>query len=238
MACGDGGDANFVESVGGLPPIHFLNLRILRDAFDGEARADAEWDGEGGIPLGGDTAQSGDVEMIVVVVALQDQIDCGELIEVNAGGAVSRRSDPGKRTGAMRPDGIAENVQAFELDQERGMSDESGADFSIVDAFWGSRARRRVNPFTPGRAAASEQPFEHASRAVHTALRRGVARIVKVLAVEMVGGRTAVEWHSRFELRYFSLAALAFGFAGGTAGPPLTAADSQPLTDVPPLIME
>src|ERR1700689_2124655 len=140
MTGGNGGDADFVEGVGGLPPIHFLNLRFLRNALGGEARADAERDGKSGIPLGGNAAQSGDVEMIVVVVALQDQIDCGELIEVNARGAVARRTDPGERAGAMRPDGIAENVEAFELDQERGMPDEGGADFSVVDTFGRSGA--------------------------------------------------------------------------------------------------
>src|ERR1700691_1801830 len=129
MAGGHGGDADFVEGVGGLPPIHFLNLRILRDAFAGEARPDAERDGKSGTPAGGNAAQSRDVEMIVVVVALQHQVDCGKLIEMDPGGAVARRTDPRERTGAMRPDGIAENVEAFELNQERGMSDEGGAIF-------------------------------------------------------------------------------------------------------------
>jgi hypothetical protein len=116
MAGRDGGDANFVEGVGGLPPIHFLNLRILRDAFGGETCADAERNRESRLPLGGDAAQRGHIEMIVVVVALQDQINGGKLIEVNSWGAVSRRSNPGKRARAMRPDGIAKNVQIFQLD--------------------------------------------------------------------------------------------------------------------------
>ncbi len=135
MAGGNGRDANFVEGIGGLPPIHFLNLRILRDAIGGEARADSERDGKSRLPPGGDPAQRGQIEMIVVVVALQNQINGGKLIEVNSRGAVARRPDPGKRAGAMRPDGIAQNVQAFELNQQRGMADERGADFSVVDAF-------------------------------------------------------------------------------------------------------
>ena len=116
MAGGDGGDANFVEGIGGLPPIHFLNLRILRDTVGGEARLDAERDRKSGLPLGGNATQSGQIEMIVVVVALQDQINGGELIEVDSGRAVAGRSDPGKRTGSMGPDGIAEYIEAFELD--------------------------------------------------------------------------------------------------------------------------
>ena len=116
MAGRDGGDANFVEGVRRLPPIHFLNLRILRDSFGGEARAYAERNGESRLPLGGDATQRGHIEMIVVVVALQNQINGGKLIEVNSGGAVARRSNPGKRAGAMGPDGIAKDVQAFQLD--------------------------------------------------------------------------------------------------------------------------
>ena len=116
MARGNGGDANFVEGVGGLPPIHFLDLRILRDAFGGEARAHAERDGKCGLPLGRDATQRRRIEMIVVVVALQHQIDRGKLIESDAGGAMARRSNPGKRAGAMGPDGIAKDVQAFQLD--------------------------------------------------------------------------------------------------------------------------
>ena len=76
-------------------------------------RADAERNRESRLPLGGDAAQRGHIEMIVVVVALQNQINCGKLIEVNSGRAVARRSNPGERAGAMGPDGIAKDVQAF-----------------------------------------------------------------------------------------------------------------------------
>src|SRR5580693_2144177 len=162
MTGGHGGDANFVEGVGGLPPIHFLNLCILRDAVSAEARAKAKRDGKSGTPLGGNAAQRGRGKMIVVVMALQHQVDCGKLIKMDSGGAVARRTYPGERAGAMRPDGIAENVEAFELNQERGMSDEGGADFSVVGAFGRSGAWRRVNPFAPRCGSAREQPFEHA----------------------------------------------------------------------------
>src|SRR5580692_6914704 len=149
MARGNGGDGNFVEGVRGLPPIHFLNLRILRDALSGEARTDAERDGKSWMPLRADATRSGQVKMIVVVVTLQHQVDGGKLVEMDSGRAVARWSNPGKRAGAMRPDGIAENIQAFELDEERGMSDKRYTDFSVVDAFGRSGARRRVDPFAP-----------------------------------------------------------------------------------------
>src|SRR5271156_2037657 len=191
MGGGNGGDGNFVEGIGGLPPIHFLNLREARDAWRGEAGADAERGGKNGAPAGGDAAQGGKVEMIVVVVTLEHEINGGKLVEMNSGGAVARRSDPGEGAGAMGPDGIAENVEAFELDEDRGMTDEGGADFSVVNAFGRSGAGRRVNPFAPGCGAASEQPFERASAAVHG----GDTRIEKMLAVEMVGDRSVVEWH-------------------------------------------
>src|SRR5271154_1426459 len=74
------------------------------------------------------------------------------------------------------------------------MADKCDADFPVVDAFGRSRAGRRVNPFAPGRWSASEQPFEDAGTAVwHGG--HAVGRIEKVLAVEMVGNRPAIEWH-------------------------------------------
>jgi len=149
MGGGNGGDGNFVEGIGGLPPIHFLNLRVACDAWGGEAGADAERDGKIGAPAGGDAAQGRKVEMIVVVVTLEHEIDGGKLVEMNSRGAVARRSDPGEGAGAMGPDGIAENVEAFELDEDSGMSDEGNVDFSVVNAFGRSGAGRRVNPFAP-----------------------------------------------------------------------------------------
>src|SRR5271156_6956655 len=178
MGGGNGGDGNFIEGIGGLPPIHFLNLREACDAWRGEAGADAERDGKIGAPAGGDAAQGRKVEMIVVVVTLEHEIDGGKLVEMNTGGAVARRSDEGEGAGAMGPDGIAENVEAFELDKDGGMSDEGNVDFSVVNAFGRSGAGRRVNPFAPGGRAASEQPLEGASAAMHG----GDTRIEKMLA--------------------------------------------------------
>lgn len=77
------------------------------------------------------------------------------------------------------------------------MADEGGADFSIIDAFGRRRARRRVNPFAPRRPPASEQPFEDAGPAVrHVGC--AIPWIVKMLTVEMVGSRSAIEWHRWF----------------------------------------
>ena len=74
------------------------------------------------------------------------------------------------------------------------MAYERGADFSAVDALGRSGARRRVNPFAPGRGSASEHPLEDAA----TAVRHGghaVAWIEKMFAVEVVGNRSAIKWH-------------------------------------------
>jgi hypothetical protein len=169
-------------------------LRILCDAIGDEARAHAERDRKSRLPLGGNATQRGQIEVIVVVVALQDQINGGKLIEVNSGGAMTGRANPGKRAGAMRPDGIAEDVEAFELDQQRGMSDEGSADFSVVYTFGRSGAWRRVNPLAPGCGSASEHPFEDADGAVRHG-GHAIARIEKMFAVEVVGAGSAIEWH-------------------------------------------
>jgi hypothetical protein len=146
------------------------------------------------LQLGGDATQRGQIEMIVVVVALQDQINGGKLIEVNSGGAMTGRANPGERAGAMRPDGIAEDVEAFELDQQRGMPDEGSADFSVVYTFGRSGAWRRVNPLAPGCGPASEHPFEDAAGAVRHC-GHAIARIEKMFAVEVVGAGSGIKWH-------------------------------------------
>src|SRR5579863_10278939 len=96
MPRGNGSHRNFVDGVSGLPPIHFLNLRIARDAIRGQARADTERNGKSRMPLRADAAQRGNVKMIVMVVALQHQINRRKLVEMNSWSAVARRSNPGR----------------------------------------------------------------------------------------------------------------------------------------------
>src|ERR1700723_2472422 len=74
------------------------------------------------------------------------------------------------------------------------MADERSADFPVVDALGRSRARRRVNPFAPGRPSASEQPLEDAGPAVRH-VGGAITWIEKMLAVEMIRSRPAIKWH-------------------------------------------
>ena len=78
----------------GLPPVQFGDLGIGGDFFRQQAAGHAERHGKFGFPLRGDAAESRHVEMIVVVVALQHQIDFWKVLERNARGAVPLRAGP------------------------------------------------------------------------------------------------------------------------------------------------
>ena len=84
--------------------------------------------------LGSEAAEGGDVEVIVVIVALEDEIDFRKMLKENARGAMAFRAGEGNWAGAFGPDGIAENVDAVHLDEDRGVADESDADGSAADA--------------------------------------------------------------------------------------------------------
>ena len=168
---------------------------------------DAERDGEIWFPLRGKATERGDVEMIVVVVALEHEIDFRKVVKRNAGRAMALGAGERNGAGALRPDGIAENVDAIHLDQERGVADEGDADGSVGDAVGRDGAGGGVNPFAPRAGLAVGEPFEQAAGTQRTA----VGRIEEMFAVEMVGGRAAVEFHS--ECRCF-LWAGRFGRAG------------------------
>ena len=62
--------------------------------------------------------------MIVVVVAEEHEIDAGKIVESHAWRAAAARTDPSERTGALRPNGIGQDVEAAMLDQDSGMVDE------------------------------------------------------------------------------------------------------------------
>ena len=193
MVGGDGGDADGFREFGWLPPIEFGDLGIDGDFFVEEAAGDAERDGEIWFPLGGEAAERGDVEMIVVVVALEDEIDFRKVVERNAGGAMALGAGEGNGAGALGPDGIAENIDAVHLEEDGGVADEGGADGAAGDAVGWDGAGGGIDPFAPGAGLAMCEPFQKAAGAERTA----VGRVEEMFAVEMVGGRAAVEFHSK-----------------------------------------
>src|SRR5579871_277219 len=62
--------------------------------------------------------------MIVMVVAEQHKVDGWQVIEADARGMKSCGTGPANRTGAVRPDGVRQNIEPTELQKERRMIDE------------------------------------------------------------------------------------------------------------------
>lgn len=110
------------------------------------------------------------------------------------------------------------------------MSNESDAQAAVRNAGRGWWAGRRVGPFAPGARLAIRKPLEQAARSV----RNRPPRIVKMLAVEMIGHWSAIEGHPDREPAYFSAAT---ALAGGVAGAPVARAGAQGVTETPPEIM-
>src|ERR1700727_3219002 len=98
--------------------------------------------------------------MIVVIVALEDEVNFGKMLEQNAGRAMTFRTDPGHRAGAFRPDRIAKNIDGVELDEQGRVADERDANGTAADAIGRNRARRCVNPLAPRTRFAIGPPLE------------------------------------------------------------------------------
>ena len=63
------------------------------------------------------------IEMIIVIMRDKDQINWGEILKWHPGRHQTLRTGKADRAGAIRPLGISEDVDAFELNEESGMAD-------------------------------------------------------------------------------------------------------------------
>lgn len=100
-------------------------------------------------------------------------------------------SGPGERASAIRPDGIAEDVDGVHLNQGGRVADEGRANRAAGDAVGRDWAGDCVDPFAPGAGLAIQEPSNEGAAAG-----RGlVAGIMKMFAVEMIGWRAVVGFH-------------------------------------------
>ena len=134
-------------------------------------------------------AQRRQVEMVVVVVAQQDDVDGRKILECNAGPAHTAWSHETERARPFRPLRIGQDRRVADLDQERRVVDEGDGD--VV------RRKRLVQPrhapvLHRGRPAAARlaRHLEDASQCRRKALSRQ-GRIEEAPAVEMIGARPA-----------------------------------------------
>src|SRR5579862_7792927 len=83
-----------------LPPIQLADLVACRNLVFFKPRAHAKRYNKLRLPLRTDSPLRGNIKMVVVIVALQHNIDGRQIFESNPRCAMPLRSDPRKRTGA------------------------------------------------------------------------------------------------------------------------------------------
>jgi len=102
--------------------------------------------------LFGETAQCGEIEMIVMVVRHEHDIDGGQFLKANARVAVPLGACPGNRAASFRPDGIGEDVETVHLDEKRRMTDGDHGKVAFRNADrgrWPGRNLFDLGPFGP-----------------------------------------------------------------------------------------
>ena len=166
----------------GIAPIQFADGT---DSLGAQQPGYAERNNELGLPAIRQPSQSGKIQMIVVIVAEEHNIDAGKVLPSHARLAAAARTNPGKRTGPLRPDRIGQNVDAALLKQQRGVVDERYAQLMTFDARgrfrWLNVRNEAGGRFRPARELPS-QDIEKTAR-----LRR--ARVEEALLVEMLWKR-------------------------------------------------
>ena len=103
-----------------IAPIQFVDGT---DALGPQQTGDAERDDELGLPASRQPAQSGEIQMIVVIVAEEHNIDAGKILPPHARLAAAARTDPGERTRPLRPDRIGQDVKPLCWSSTRGVVD-------------------------------------------------------------------------------------------------------------------
>src|SRR6266849_4984456 len=135
----------------------------------------------------GQTLQRRHVEMIVMIVADQNDVDGRKVLEANSRRSMTFWAGKAERRNALGPHRIGEDVHPINLNERGRMIDERDAELAVADTLRRRRAVRRVHPAWPVATPAIELPFQKCAFALPS--RTG---IVKTAAVEVIADRTAV----------------------------------------------
>ena len=128
-----------------------------------------------------ETLQRRLIEMVIVIVADQNEVDARQIVKCDAGGGDTLRPEP-QRAGAIGIDRVGQNVEAVGLDEDTGMAD-PGDDHAITLDAGGGLRRRHRHLRRPVRAtvATGELAPEEAGA---TAARRHPHRVPVVVGIE------------------------------------------------------
>src|SRR3954454_6786924 len=101
-----------------VPPIELAQIGEAERTENARVTGCSEHAGREALPQ---PAQCGYVEMVVMIMAEQDEIDLRQIVKRHAGPADALWAHAAKWTGALRPDRVGKERGAAGLDQERNM---------------------------------------------------------------------------------------------------------------------
>ena len=168
---------------GTLPPVVNLDARLLAH-FPEQDLVTERGDKTGPITLL-QTPQGRQVEVIIMIVADQDDIDRRQVLPGYPRGMDPPRPKPGKGAGPLRPDRVGEDIEPLGLQQYGGVADPGDPQIPAEDPGWrliGCRQGLGIRPVPP---LAGQAPFEKAAK---TLIHR-LAGVGETPAVEMLGDR-------------------------------------------------
>jgi len=132
---------------------------------------------------GSNALERGPVEVVVVVVADEQDVNRWQILKADAGSAVALGPGELHGAGAARPDRVGEDIEAAGLQQNRGVIDEGRAEFGAVNTRGRRRAGVGVDPAAPRADFTITHPFEGGAETVF-----GDARIEETPIAEVFDG--------------------------------------------------
>lgn len=138
------GDFEIGSDLGAFPPVEFGG-EVLVFKATGHAKAGEDL----GLVSCDEFVEAGEVQVVVVIVADDDDVDLREFIEGDAGVVDSFGAGPSEWAYAFREDGIGEDVVATGLYQEGGVVDKGDADFFAFDFLCGRFVAGGFDPSGP-----------------------------------------------------------------------------------------
>ncbi len=156
-----------------------------------------------GVPLR-ERLQRRRVHVVVVIVRDEDRVEIGQIVERDARRIDALRPEPRERAGALRPDGIDQDVHAHRLHEERRVADMRRAQPRALDPLRrlvGGSCRKFLRPRRS--RALAKLPAQQVGAALVDEFAAGKK---EPLAVEMIGGRAGIIWVAGHQNRIASRA--------------------------------
>src|SRR5580698_7680363 len=169
-----------------LPPVQ-LHDGMKTEPPEPRCNAQRTVDRGGVAPF--EPAQRSGIQMVVVIVAEQNDVDRRQVFKTNPGCAMPARPCELHRTGAIAPDRICDDIEFADLQQDRRMVHECHAQLAYRQSFRRRGASRSADPFLPCSLLAMGQPFEHRTESrLLRCMRSEEASILAVVRVRPTHG--------------------------------------------------